>query len=72
MAAGASGDLAYTWGPGSGRKMADPDHYPVEGAFVRNEHVTSVQYRDAAGNAITRSLTGTGFDLSLFCAAPGR
>ena len=50
----------------SRRIKADPDNYPVEGAFVTNEHVTAVQYRDAAGNAITSSLTGTGFDLSLF------
>lgn len=50
----------------SRRIKADPDHYPVEGAFVTNEHVTAVQYRDAAGNAITSSLTGIGSDLSLF------
>ncbi len=50
----------------SRRIKADPDGYPVEGAFVSNEHVTSVQYRDTEGNAITSSLTGTGYDLSLF------
>ncbi len=50
----------------SRRIKSDPDHYPVEGAFVSNEHVTAVQYRDTSGNSITSSLTGTGFDLSLF------
>ena len=50
----------------SRRIKADPDHYPVEGAFVSNEHVAAVEYRDTSGNAITSSLTGTGFDLSLF------
>jgi len=50
----------------SRRIKADPHRYPVEGAFVSNEHVTAVQYRDTSGIAITSSLTGTGFDLSLF------
>jgi hypothetical protein len=50
----------------SRRIKADPDHYPVEGAFVSNEHVTAVEYRDTSGSAIRSSLTGTGFDLSLF------
>jgi hypothetical protein len=54
----------------SRRIKADPDGYPVEGAFVSNEHVTSVQYRDTDGNAVTSSLTGTGYDLSLFRARP--
>lgn len=64
---GASNSLAqYLALELSRRIKADPDHYPVEGAFVTNEHVTAVQYRDATGKAITSSLTGTGFDLSLF------
>ena len=49
---------------------ADPDHYPVQGAFVTNEHVTAVKYRTAAGKDIISSLTGTGFDLSLFRTRP--
>lgn len=31
----------------SRRIKADPEHYPVEGAFAMNEHVTASQYRDA-------------------------
>jgi hypothetical protein len=50
----------------SRRIKADPEQYPVEGAFVTNEHVTVVEYRDVDGNALRSSLTGTGFDLSLF------
>jgi hypothetical protein len=52
----------------SGRIKRDGAGYPVEGAFISNEHLTSLTYRDTDGQAITSSLTGTGFDLSLFRA----
>jgi hypothetical protein len=50
----------------SGRIKRAGDGYPVEGAFISNEHLTSLTYQDAAGQAITSSLTGSGYDLSLF------
>ena len=40
--------------------------FPVEGAFISNEHLTSLTYTKADGAQLTSSLTGTGFDLSLF------
>jgi hypothetical protein len=40
--------------------------FPVEGAFVSNEHLTALSYTKADGTQLISSLTGTGFDLSLF------
>ena len=42
------------------------DSYPVEGAFLSNNHVRSLTYDGPEGEPVTSSLTGTGFDLSLF------
>lgn len=47
-------------------KQAEGTHYPVEGAFVSNEHLTELRYVTAVGGQLVSSLTGTGFDLSLF------
>jgi hypothetical protein len=52
----------------SGRIKRDGDAYPVEGAFISNEYLTSLTYRDTEGHVITSSLTGSGYDLSLFRA----
>ncbi len=52
----------------SGRIKRAGDSYPVEGAFVSNELLTSLTYRDSDGRTITSSLTGTTFHLSLFRA----
>ena len=52
----------------SGRIKRDGEGYPVEGAFISNEHLTSLTYRGADGQAIMSSLTGSGYDLSLFRA----
>lgn len=48
------------------RAQSTGTDYPVEGAFVSNEHLTSLTYTKADGTQLTSSLTGTGFDLSLF------
>ncbi|SDY49938.1 hypothetical protein SAMN05660209_03031 [Geodermatophilus africanus] len=70
--AGAQSSLAqYLARELSGRIKRDGNSYPVEGAFVSNEHLTALIYRDASGQAITSSLTGSGFDLSLFRARAG-
>ena len=52
----------------SGRIKRDGDDYPVEGAFISNEHLTALTYLDTNGQPITSSLTGSGYDLSLFRA----
>lgn len=52
----------------SGRIRRVGDGYPVEGAFVSNELLTSLTYRDTDGSTVTSSLTGTTFHLSLFRA----
>ena len=49
----------------SGRIKRDP-HHPVEGAFVSNEAVRELVYEGAGGQLVTSSLTGSGFDLSLY------
>ena len=64
---GARNSLAqYLSGELSRRIKQDGDGYPVEGAFISNEHLTALTYRDMNGQAITSSLTGSGYDLSLF------
>jgi hypothetical protein len=42
------------------------NRFPVEGAFVSNEHLVALTYRSGSGDEVTSSLTGSGFDLSLF------
>jgi hypothetical protein len=41
-------------------------NHPIEGAFLSNDHVRSLTYDGPEGEALTSSLTGTGFDVSLF------
>lgn len=41
-------------------------NYPVEGAFVSNEQLTVLAYKDNDGSTVTSSPTGTGYHLSLF------
>lgn len=40
--------------------------YPVEGGFVSNVSVESIKYHSHDGSEIVSSLTGTGYDLSMF------
>jgi hypothetical protein len=49
----------------SRRIKSDPD-FSVEGAFLSNEAVHQLVYDAADGQLVTSSLTGSGFDLSLF------
>ena len=44
----------------------DDDHYPVEGAFITNQDVLRLSYQGPDGAPVTSSLTGSGFELSLF------
>lgn len=48
------------------RRIRQSDGYPVEGAFLSNIELHELTYRGPDGSAITSSLTGSGFDLSLF------
>jgi hypothetical protein len=49
----------------SGRIRDEPD-YPVEGAFMSNVNVDTLRYRRSNGELLTSSLTGSGYDLSMF------
>ena len=42
------------------------EHYAVEGAFLSNEHITSLSFKDTTGYEFTSSLTGTNYDLGIF------
>lgn len=42
------------------------EHFQIEGAFLSNEHVTSLRFKDAAAHEFTSSLTGSNYDLGLF------
>jgi hypothetical protein len=44
-------------------------NFPVEGAFLTNEHVHTLSY-DTPDGVLTSSLTGSGYDLSLFRLRP--
>jgi hypothetical protein len=40
--------------------------YPVQGGFVSSVNVLDIRYRSHDGSEIVSSLTGTGYDLSMF------
>lgn len=40
--------------------------FPVEGTFLSNDGVTALTYAGADGQPLTSSLTGSGYDLSMF------
>ncbi|MBY8852740.1 hypothetical protein [Saccharothrix longispora] len=42
------------------------EDFPVEGAFLSNDHVTALAFSTSDGKALSSSLTNTGFDVSLF------
>jgi len=46
--------------------IRDNEDYLVEGAFMSNVNVDTLSYRKADGELVTSSLTGSGFDLSMF------
>lgn len=50
----------------SRRIKAQGADFPVEGAFLSNDNARSMTFTAANGDAVTSSLVGTGFDLSLF------
>jgi hypothetical protein len=52
------------------RRIKSDAVYPVQGAFISNEAVHELSYDTASGERVTSSLTGTGFDLSLFRLRP--
>ena len=63
---GAHSSLAQYLARELSRRIKSHTDYPVAGAFVSNEHLTALTYQGSDGRAITSSLTGTGYDLSLF------
>lgn len=50
----------------SSRIRRGGDAYPVEGAFLSNDDVEALVYAKPDGDELRSSLTGTGFDVSLF------
>ncbi|WP_433260549.1 hypothetical protein ACQPZF_24420 [Actinosynnema sp. CS-041913] len=40
--------------------------YPIEGAFLSNDHVTALNYVTSDGREISSSATGSGLDVTLF------
>jgi hypothetical protein len=44
--------------------------YPIEGAFLSNDDVRSLTYDGPDGETLSSSLTGTGYDVSLFRLRP--
>ena len=53
----------------SGQIAADPE-YPVEGAFISNRDVLELRYRATDGTELRSSLSGSGFELSMFRLRP--
>lgn len=49
----------------SDRIRRDPS-YPVDGAFISNQDVMEIAYQAPDDTRVTSSLTGSGYDLSLF------
>lgn len=50
----------------SKRIHRDGESFPVEGAFMSNDDVKALVYIKPNGGELHSSLTGTGFDLSLY------
>lgn len=48
------------------RKIKSDPVYFVEGAFLSNESVSSIHFKDAQDNDIGSSLVGTSFDMAIF------
>jgi hypothetical protein len=57
--------VQYLAGELSSRIQRHGNDYPIEGAFLSNNHVTALSYAGPAGK-IDSSLTGSGMDLALF------
>jgi hypothetical protein len=47
-------------------RIRDDPGYPVEGAFISNKDVLRLSYQAPDGADLTSSVTGSGYDLSLF------
>jgi len=50
----------------SGQIKVNGSSYPIEGAFLSSRSAKEISYVDSAGNPVVSSLTGSGYDLSLF------
>ena len=53
----------------SRRINLDPD-YPIEGRMLSNVDVVAIDYRGPAGEPVRSSLTGSGYDLSMYRLRP--
>lgn len=50
----------------SGRIKSEGDTFPIEGAYLSNDHVASLNFVGPNGEAVTSSLTDSGYHLSMF------
>jgi hypothetical protein len=48
------------------RRIKSGDLTTVEGAFLTDEDLVELVYAESDGRRVTSSLTGSGYDLSLF------
>jgi hypothetical protein len=52
------------------RRIKSGELTTVEGAFLTDEHLVELVYAESDGRQVTSSLTGSGYDLSLFRLRP--
>jgi hypothetical protein len=52
------------------QRIADDRSYPVEGRMLSNAHVDAIDYTGPNGELVRSSLTGSGYDLSMFRLRP--
>lgn len=50
--------------------IRDNPDFPIEGAFISNRDVLQLSYQGPDGAILTSSVTGSGYDLSLFRLRP--
>ena len=56
----------YLAGQLSAKIKANGDSYPIEGALLSGRHAREISYEEHGGEPVVSSLTGSGFDLTLF------
>ena len=48
------------------RKIKNVKNYEIEGSFISDKDLVEISFKDKAGKRISSSLTGRGWDLSIF------
>lgn len=63
---GQRNSLAQYLGRELSRRIGANPAFPIEGAFLADQDVESISYIADGGERVVSSLTGSGFDLSIF------